>query len=150
MAVNPVGFVQALDFGIPHFVTAKANDVVSGGQFLYAVSGTASSISSGLNSLVFADLQVNQPASGTLWPVGVAVHNAGSATAVSVCTKGFILAGADGTCTPGNFVDAKNGAHCVSDLGSNATLSTANAARVVGRAWTSAGSAGYCLVNLNL
>lgn len=149
MAVNPVGFVQLHDFGMPSFITARAAAVVSGGQFVYAVSGTSNSVSSGLNSFAFGDLEVNVPASGTNFPVGVAVHNAGSLSPVAVCVRGVLIAGVDAAVTAGQAVHAGNGAHCVAPLTSGTSVSSANLQRIVGRTLLSAGSPGYTLVHLN-
>lgn len=148
MAVNPLGFQKISDYGIPKIITALAADVISGGQYVYAVSGTAP-VSSGLSSFAYGDFSVNVPASGTNYPVGVCTQNTGSNTPCPIILEGVIISQADGAINTGVFVGPINGAHAVTAVGSqdNPILALN---RVVGRALTAAGSEQFVVHTLNL
>lgn len=148
MAVNSAGYQIIADGGIPQTFVGKAIAAVSGGQFVY-IGSQASAVSSGANSFATSDLWVNQSASGTNYPVGVAVHNQTSGNYVTVITKGMILSRADGAISAGQLVSAANGADAVTAVGSQSDpIPAVN--RAVGRALSAAGSAQYCLVRLDI
>src|SRR3990167_9166923 len=135
MAVNPAGFVQTHDYGIPQFITARTQIVISGGFVVYAASGTSLSVSSGANSFAYGDFEVNAPASGTNNPIGIAVHNAGSNAPVTIMTRGVVILPIDGAAgiSPGELVTAENGAHAISAL-SGATMNDTIMNRQIGKA----------------
>lgn len=139
MAINPVGFVPVFDFGNARIITAYARDAISGGQ-LVLVSGASGAVSSGTNSFVSSDIQVATGGSG-LNVGGVAINNVASGGQVGIMTRGMVILVAGGTVTGGFDQEAIN------DIGvQDGTSGT----KLVGRAWSTAASGGYCLVDLNI
>jgi len=139
---NPVGYVPVLDMNGPGIITGLAGVNLSGGMLVYA-SGAAGNVSSGTNSFASSDI-VFQVASGGQF-TGVVTDDTASGSTVSVATKGAVVLLSDGTTTCGTPVSCA-GANAVANSGSVA----GNLAhqRTVGRALTSAGSAGYAIVDI--
>lgn len=138
MAVNPNGAVQLYDFGNPKVVSGRVKSTaISGGQ-LVTVSGLGNIVSSGTDSFVTSDLTFVPEASGLSF-VGVALNNAGSNSLLSVALEGvFILTAANGV----------SGGEPVCANGGDAVVRTAAAGFTIGRALTSAGSEGFCVVHI--
>ena len=145
MAVNPAGFVLVMDGGAPSYIGGKAMEVISGGQFVF-VSGASDAVSSGANSYAATDLTFSKAASGAQC-TGVAVSNVESGADVTVCTRGTIIARANGTVTAG-YVQTVDGNEAVANAGSVAA--NLSAQLPIGRAVTTATSGGYCILRLNL
>lgn len=136
MVFNPVGAVLVFDAAAPRTVTGYARDAISGGHFVFA-SGANNVVSSGTNSFVTADVLFAAAASGGDF-TGVALNNAGSNSPVTVALNGCFIVTAEGTVVAGRHVETTN-SHAV------APVTAYN--KVIGRALTSAGSEGYCIVN---
>lgn len=147
MAVNPNGFVLLGDGGIPKTLTGKAIATLSGGFFVSAASGAAQ-VSSGADSFVFADIQLQQ-ASGLNLPIGVATQNTTSGNSLAFITEGQIIVRAASAIVPGQKVIYITN-NAVDVLTSGATTPTLTLERVVGRALTNAGSAAHLLIDLKL
>jgi len=142
-AGNPVGYVSVVDGGNPRIVTAYAREAISGGELVFA-SGAAAVVSSGLNSFASTDITVAAQASGAQF-MGVALQTVASGAAVGVATRGAMILLADGTVTA-SYPVSTAGANAVANSGSVA----GNLAhqRTVGRAYTSAGSEGFTIVDV--
>lgn len=143
MAVNTAGFQQVFDFGNPKIITAYAKEVISGGQFVYS-SGASGVVSSGTNSFVSSDLTVAAGASGGNF-LGVAISDAASGGIVPVLIEGVILATCNSNIT-NSYPVACDGNDSVLPLGSVAANLTST--QIIGRAFTTAASGGYCLVHI--
>ena len=142
-AGNPVGYVPVVDGGNPRLVTAYAMEAISGGELVFA-SGAAGVVSSGLNSYAATDITVAAEASGAQF-MGVAMQTVASGAAVAVATRGAMILLADGTVTASYPVQTV-GENAVVNLGSVA--GNLAALRSIGRAYTSAGSEQYCIVDI--
>jgi len=141
---NPLGFVQVLDGGAPRIITGYARETISGGCFVYG-STAADVIGSQTASFADSDIKFCNNATGNIVN-GVAVNTATSGAPIAVCTRGVIIALADGTVTAGGPV-VVTGVNAVRDI---STGSLATTMYPIGRALTTAGSEGFCLVHLNL
>lgn len=141
---NPAGFVQVFDGGAPRILTGYAREIISGGCFVFG-STAANVVSSGTNSFVADDIKFCTNASGNAVN-GMAISTAASGAVVGVCTRGVVICLADGTVTAGGPVIV-TGVNAVRDM---VTGSQAAIIAPIGRALTTAGSEGYCLVHLNL
>lgn len=144
MAANPVGYVSIFDGGVPRTITGIARAATSGGQFMF-ISGASDAVGSGANSFVTSDLLVAPAASGAQF-VGVALHNAGSNSPVSIATRGTIIATANGTVTA-SYPQMCDGADAIQDLGSVA--GNVASLRRIGRALSTATSGNYALFDIN-
>ena len=85
---NPLGAQAIFDGGVPRTISAKALEIISGGQWV-TFSGTALVVS-GVDSFASADLT----AFGTIQPQlcnGMALNNAGSDEWVTVAKRGAYL-----------------------------------------------------------
>jgi len=145
---NPLGAQAILDGGVPRTITAKALEVISGGQWV-AFSGTALVVS-GVESFQSADLTAFGTIDDQLCN-GMAINNAGSDEWVTVATRGAYLCAA-GEIVSGGALVHHNESGCVgnwrgTDSGTNVLLDTP-----IGRALTTSasGTALYSLINLNL
>ena len=129
-----------LDGGVPRSITGKAREAISGGQLVFC-SGAAGQVNiSGLTGFTSADVEFAVSASGLLF-TGIAMHNAGSDSYLSVATKGTFIIGAETTVTAGTLIETA-GVDGVRDL-----ATTDNG---IGRALTSAGSEGYAVVQIGV
>lgn len=139
MAINPVGYVPVFDFGNSRLITAYARDAISGGQIVM-VSGASGAVSSGANSFASSDIQVATGGSG-LNVGGVATANVESGGQVAVMTRGMCILVAGGTVT-GGFAQES-----ITDIG---VQDGSSGTKLLGRAYSTAASGGYCLVDINL
>lgn len=139
---NPAGYVPVFDGGNPGIISGRAAQNLSGGMLVYA-SGAAGNVSSGLNSFVTTDIAFLIASGGAF--TGIVTQSAASGAVVSVATRGTCILLADGTVTAGLPVST-GGLNAVANSGSVA----GNLAhqRTVGRALSSAGSEGFCLVDI--
>ena len=138
MVLNPAGFQQVFDWGNPKIISGRAREALSGGQ-LCVISGASAIVSSGANSFTnTTDVLFSAGASGLEF-TGIVLYNAGSNLPVSVATNVCAIVTAAGTIVAGRNVGVN---------GADAVIETATAGRTVGRALTTAGSEGYCLVNI--
>lgn len=141
MVLNPAGYQVVFDFGNPKNISGRAREAISGGQLVF-LSGAAAVVSSGVSSFSAAtDLQFATGASGLNF-TGIAAYTVGSNSLVTVSTDVAIICTSAGTILAGTPVGA-NGGDAVVPL-----LSGSAAGTQIGRALTSAGSEGYCLVKL--
>lgn len=150
MAVNPVGYVPITDGGVPRTVSAIAFETITGGQLCFA-SGAADNVSSGLNSFASTDIGAALGASGAKFN-GVALQDAVSGGYVGLVTRGIIIARAGGTIVNGQPV-AANGSDDFIPLAATSgadvpTMVTASISAKAGRAWSSATSGNYALIEL--
>lgn len=134
---NPVGFEPVMDGGNPRIITAKAAGAISGGALVYA-SGAAGNVSSGANSFSADDIAVLTNASGANF-TGVALQTVASGALVGVATRAACILLSTGTTTAGTTVITGGG---------NGVLTGTTAGHVLGRAYTSAGSEGYAVVDV--
>lgn len=136
MVLNPAGFVPIMDGGNPRIISGKAREAISGGQLVFSSGGT---VSSGANSFdPSTDILFATGASGISF-TGIALHNAGSNSTVSVAQAGAYIVTCAGTSVAGATVVAN---------GADAVVTGTAAGTVIGRALTAAGSEGYILVEL--
>lgn len=148
MAVNPVGYVETLDTGIPQTFNATAGAVVSGGWAVYAGS-QAAPVSSGASSLADGEIWLGGQASGTNYPVGIVKEIAASGATVGVVTKAQVIMLADAAISPGDVVGMINGGGCVAPIGSTSVVYD-TLSRAIGKAISAAGSTEYCVVNVSI
>ena len=121
----------------PRVITAKARTNVSGGVYVFASGGT---VSSGLNSFAWDDIQVAIDASGTAF-TGIALQSTASGGAVPVALEGCFILQANGTVVAGQPVVCN---------AQNSVLPGATAGHVIGKALTDGASGGYALVHINV
>jgi len=142
---NPLGYVPVFDGGNARIVSGRTQAIVSGGAPVYA-SGAADNVGSQTESYAESDIIFLTGASGALFN-GVALATAGSNTTVSVATAGVIIGVCAGTVTAGTAVAVDAGGFV--NLGSEAASSLGfYTFKKVGRALSSAGSAGFALVQI--
>lgn len=141
MVLNPAGFQLLGDAGAPRTFTARAQQNVSGGMFVFC-SGAADTISSGANSFVFGDVNVygGNAASGMLCN-GIAMFSASSGDQVAVIRKADVIVTVDANVTAGDALAV---------VGSNSCRVAAGFSAVIGKALTDATSGGYVLLALDL
>ena len=83
---------------------------------------------------------------------GIVIDDATSGNVVSVATRGIVVVAAGDTVTAGQVVSCVDG-DCVKNLASTSgsnipAMTTAAVQAKIGRAWSSATSGNYCLVEL--
>lgn len=141
-----MAYLPIQDWGNPQTVTAYAMDQISGGEFVFA-SGADNVVNvSGASSFASTDITVAADASGAQ-VVGVAIDTVASGAKLAIQTRGLVVCPANGTVTA-SYPVWVDGANAVANAGSVA--GNVGQLRLVGRAWTSAASGGYCIVSLNL
>ena len=154
MTINPLGLQKPFDFGLPESVSAAAGGVISGGQFVYLISGTSQAVGSGLASFAASDLLVAAPASGTNWPFGLAAYNSASGTNnyVQVFKRCTALLNTADNLTAGDFVTIGTGVNAVELMVSGTNHPQLQKKIEVGRAMTSAasGTNNYVLVSVHI
>ena len=129
-----------LDGGVPRSITGKAREAISGGQLVFC-SGAAGQVNiSGLTGFTSADVEFAVSASGLLF-TGIAMHNAGSDSYLSVATKGTFIIGAETTVEAGYLVET---------AGVDGVRNLSTTDNGIGRALTSAGSEGYAVVQIGV
>lgn len=142
---NPAGLVTVFDGGNPRIIGGYARSNISGGAFVFA-SGADNVVSSGLNSFVTGDILFATDASGAAFN-GICVQYAGSNSPVAVATRGCYILLSHGTVTAGRKVKC-HGNNTVENIGSTADSLALGPSIAIGRALTSAGSEGYCIVDI--
>jgi len=145
---NPLGAQAILDGGVPRTITAKALEVISGGQWV-CFSGTALVVS-GAESFQSSDLTAFGAVSSELCN-GLAINNAGSDEWVTIATRGAYLCAA-GQIVSGGCLVTHNESGCVMNhRGTESGTGILNDTPI-GRALTTSasGTALYSLINLNL
>ena len=140
---NTNGHVSLFDGGNPRIVTAKARENISGGAFVFC-SGADAVVTADASSFAFGDIEVATDASGAQFN-GIALQSVASGGVVSVVTRGHVIVPSYGTVTAGYFQMCE-GTNAVANLGSVA--GNLSALRSIGRAWTSAGSGEYTVLEL--
>lgn len=150
MAVNPLGAVQAHDFGNPSVIDGKAKQIISGGQ-LVGASGANAVVNSGLSSYVTNDVEfiVNDDPENF---VGVCLQTTQSGQVCSVAMDGAFLSRAAGSVLAGRLVKTVASQDAFETLGSTVIPANANdaasAGNVAGRALTAGASGGFFLVSI--
>ena len=149
MAINPLGFVQANDFGNPRVMTGEAMEVISGGQFV-GVSGATGVVSSGLSSYANSDVKfviTTDPEN----VVGMALNTVASGANLGVAIDALVFPSCTGSVFAGRLVQAPNG-DGVQNLGSQAISVDAQdasiAGNIAGRAYTAGASGGFALIHI--
>lgn len=134
-------YVPVADGGVPRTLTGKCREVISGGQFVFC-SGAAAKVNiSGLTGFTAADVEFAVSASGAYF-TGIATHNAGSDSYLTVARRGTFIVGAENTTTAG---------YVIATLGADGVLDNAGSGlQSIGRAITSAGSEGYAVVEIGV
>ena len=98
------------DGEVPRSFTGRADEVISGGQFV-VVNGATNGVGSTMTDFIPGSITL-LPISGTAgaWYVnGIALHNAGSNEVVSVATRGTYIATSAGILSGGQTVFAQSG-----------------------------------------
>ena len=150
MAVNTLGFVQAMDFGNPKVIQGCAMEVISGGQVV-GCSGTVDAVSSGLNSFSASDVQLIVSADAEN-AIGVAMNNVASGAKVAALVDGVCLMRCIGSVYAGRLVKAVASEDAVANLGSQVVPANAEdasiAGNIFGRAYTAGASGNYALIHV--
>jgi len=148
---NPVGAVVFYDGENPRTFTAKAKEVISGGEFVF-VSGATGVIGSRVDSIVDGDIQVALSAAKDRFN-GVALNNAGSNGYVTIATRGAYLLRCGGSVFGGMLVETIADSVAVQSLSSGPVPSAVHAdvmaAKIIGRALSDGASGGFCLVDIH-
>lgn len=148
MAVNPLGAVQAQDFGNPKVIDGKAREIISGGQ-LVGASGATGVVSSGLDSYVTTDVEfiVNDDSENF---VGIALQTTESGQICPVAVDGLYLVRCAGSILSGRLVKTIADIDAVELLGSQAVPANDKdsgiAGNIAGRAITAGASGGFALI----
>ena len=146
---NPLGAQVVFDGANPRTFTARAREIVSGGQFV-TISGIAD-VSSGISSYQDGDLTVFGAIDDTLCN-GICLNNAGSDEVVTVATRGAYLIHA-GQIVSGGARVIHNESGCVGNfLNTGSIALTTMGHTPIGRALTTSASGTdlYSLIYLNL
>ena len=141
---NPSGLQIVADGGNARTFSAKARSDISGGAFVFC-SGANNTVTATKEGFVTSDVEVATDASGAQFN-GIALQSVSSGNVVSVVSRGTVIVQANGTVTAGYPVQC-DGNNSVANLGS-ATIAAGTFGKGIGRALTSAGSEGFCLVEL--
>lgn len=148
MAKNPLGFVQAIDFGNPQVLTGGAMEVISGGELVCA-SGTTGVVSSGLSSYASSDVKFYLADDPEAF-VGIAINTVASGAQASILVNGAALVSCIGSVFAGRLVKATDSTG-VENLGSQVVPADAEdasiAGNIAGRAYTAGASGGFALVH---
>ena len=147
MVLNTLGYQIINDFGVPKTFTGICETAVSGGEFVYCGSKTQP-VTSGASSFVTSDILIGAPASGTQYVVGMATHNAGSNSYVTVLTEGIVIVTSAAAVTPGNSLYVANN-DAVSQVAAG-SITDVILNQLVGKALTSCGSEGCCVLKLRV
>lgn len=146
---NPLGAQVVFDGGNPRTFTARAREVVSGGQFV-TISGIAD-VSSGISSYQDGDLTVFGAINSVLCN-GIALNNAGSDELVTVATRGAYLIKAGQIVSGGAQVFHTGSGTVANILNTGSVPLTTMGPTPIGRALTTSASGTilYSLVSLNI
>ena len=145
---NPLGAQCLFDGAAPRTLTAKALEVISGGQWV-TFSGTALVVS-GVESFQSSDLTAIGAIDDELCN-GLAINNAGSDDWVTVATRGAYLCSAEEIVSGGALVHHTESGGVGNWRGTNSGTGTL-LDTPIGRALTTSasGTALYALINLNI
>ena len=145
---NALGTQILWDGANPRTFTAKAEEILSGGTFVY-ISGATACVNSGTSSFVAGDLIALHTANCSRVN-GVVLQNTGSNKWCTIATRGTYLMKAGGAVSGGMLVRMCSGAN----YDAVETITGVDAGSVVeghvGRALTTAGSENYVVVSLNI
>ena len=146
---NPLGAQVVFDGGIPRTFTARAREVISGGQFVN-VSGIAD-VSSGISSYQDGDITVVGAIDRTICN-GIALNNAGSDEVVTIATRGAYLIKAGQIVSGGAQVAHTASGTVANILNTGSVPLTTMGPTPIGRAMTTSASGTdlYSLISLNL
>ena len=147
---NPLGAQVVTDGGVPRTFTAKALEVVSGGQFV-VISGTTGMVGSSVSSFADGDLTVIGAIDPTICN-GIALNNAGSDGLVTVATRGAYLCSAGAIVSGGAQVSHNASGAVRNILNTGSVALTTMGPTPIGRArsTSASGTANYALIDLNL
>ena len=147
---NPLGAQVVMDGEVPRTFTAKATEVISGGQ-LVTISGASNDVGSQVSSFADGDLKAIGAIDAKLCN-GIAINNAGSNELVTIATRGAYLMQAHGIVYGGALVqhNGSGGIQNLTVLGSAAVASLGP--RPIGTAVTTSasGTSLYSLVKLSI
>ena len=148
---NPNGPVVFYDDEVPRSFTARAREVISGGEFVF-VSGATGIISSGTSSIADGDIKVALVASNERFN-GIALQNAASGADLAIATRGTYLLRCGGSVFGGMLVETIADSVAVQSLSSGAVPSGYHvgimAAKIIGRAQCDGASGGFALIAIN-
>jgi len=147
---NPLGAVVLADGGVPRTFTARAREVISGGQFVNT-SGASNDVGSGISSFADGDIQVV----GAINPVicnGIALNNAGSNELVTIARRGDYLCNAHQIVSGGAQVMHNGSGGVANILNTGSVPLTTMGPTPIGRCLTTSASGTnlYSLISLNL
>lgn len=146
---NPLGAQVVFDGANPRTFTARAREIISGGQFVN-ISGIAD-VSSGISSYADGDLTVVGAINIALCN-GIALNNAGSDEVVTIATRGAYLCSA-GEIVSGGARVIHNASGAVANFLNTGSVPTTSLGHTpIGRALTTSASGTdlYSLIYLNL
>lgn len=149
--VNPIGAQIVFDGEVPRTFTALTRAVVSGGQ-LVVFSGTANSVGSAVNTYSASDVIVDTIQDSNRCN-GIALHNAGSNTYVTVATRGAYLVRCAGVVSGGYQVIPVSGTTPgVGIFGQTGSPDYSLTGTPIGRAMitSASGTSLFTLVSLNV
>lgn len=147
---NPLGAQVVLDGANPRTFSAKALEVISGGQFVQ-ISGTSDMVGSSVASFADGDLTVIGAIDEALCN-GMAINNAGSDELVTVATRGAYLCSV-GAIVSGGAQVYQNGSGAVANILNTGSIATTTmGATPIGRAvsTSASGTDYYALISLNI
>lgn len=147
---NPLGAQVVFDGGNPRIFTAKAREVISGGQ-LVNISGASNDVGSQISSFADGDLQVAGAIDARLCN-GIALNNAGSNELVSFATRGAYLCNAHAIVSGGAQVGHNASGGVGNILNAGSVPVTTMSPTPIGRALTTSASGTnlYAMIDLQL
>ena len=147
---NPLGAQVVTDGGVPRTFTARALEVISGGQFV-VISGATGMVGSSVSSFADGDLVVTSALSSPLCN-GLALNNAGSNALITVATRGAYLCSAGQSISGGAQVSHNESGAVQNILNTGSVPLTTMGPTPIGRArsTSASGTSNYALIDLNL
>ena len=147
---NSLGVVIVNDGNSPRTFTARAREVISGGD-LVQISGASGDVGSQISSFATGDLKIIGAQDKTACN-GIALNNAASGGTVSVATRGAFLMNAGEIVSGGALVGHNASGGVVNILNTGSVPLTTMGPRPIGTAQTTSasGTALYSLVALNV
>ena len=148
---NGYGAVCVFDGENPRTFTARAREVISGGEFVMA-SGAEGAFGSGIDSYANGDVIVALSAATDKFN-GIALSTVGSNYNVTVATRGAYILKCGGSVLAGTLVESLGDSVAVQSLTSGAVptglYTGIMSGKVIGRALTAGASGGYALIDLH-
>ncbi len=143
---NPLGGQVIFDGEVPRTFTARAREVISGGDLVHT-SGATGDVGSQVSSFVTSDLQVIGAQDTRLYN-GIALNNAGSNELVTVATRGAYLVRAGEIVSGGALVQHNGSGGVANYLNTGSVALTTMGPTIVGRSLTTSasGTANFALV----